>query len=398
MALIVQKYGGTSVADAEAIGRVAEHIVQRHKSGDRLVVVVSAMGKSTDELLSLASQVCRKPPRRELDMLVTAGERISMALLSMAIAQRGVDAISFTGSQSGIITEPTHQGAKIVEIRPVRIREALSQSKVVIVAGYQGVSTAREVTTLGRGGSDTTAVAMAVALGAQACEIYSDVAGVYSADPRVYSAARHFSALPYKIMQVMAHVGVQVLNAEAVEWAMRNQSEVLVGKSGGSLQEMTCIGPQTAHTQEKLAYALAVVGHTQMLWVEGEEHEILDIWSRWSALGPRPMFCEPYGDKDKGSVWRGLYCLGDSNDVDGLMRDVEESSLVSRAGGMVAVVGHRLMEQRAWLKRLALAVGDAQEVPRDLFQNAHVLAAACPEVRVEDSVCELASLLDPPPW
>jgi aspartate kinase len=219
MAVIVQKYGGSSVGDVERIRKVAERVAARRAEGHQMVVVVSAMGDTTDELLELARKISNDPPRRELDMLLTCGERVSMALLSMALHQRGVPAISFTGSQSGIITDDNHSGARILEVRPVRIREELGRGKVVIVAGFQGVSRQREVTTLGRGGSDTTAVALAAALGAEMCELLSDVDGVYSADPRVVPEARKLERLDYDTMQEMAAAGARVLNAQAVEFA-----------------------------------------------------------------------------------------------------------------------------------------------------------------------------------
>ena len=219
MAIIVQKYGGSSVGDVERIRKAAERVAARRAEGHQMVVVVSAMGDTTDELLELARKISSDPPRRELDMLLTCGERVSMALLSMALHQLGVPAISFTGSQSGIITDDNHSGARILEVRPVRIREELGRGKVVIVAGFQGVSRQREVTTLGRGGSDTTAVALAAALGAEVCELLSDVDGVYSADPRVVPEARKLERLDYDTMQEMAAAGARVLNAQAVEFA-----------------------------------------------------------------------------------------------------------------------------------------------------------------------------------
>jgi len=222
MSIIVQKYGGSSVADVERIRRVAARVRARRAEGHQLVVVVSAMGDTTDELLGLAKQVSADPPRRELDMLLTCGERISVALLSMALQELGVPAISFTGSQSGIITDESHASARILEVRPVRILEELGRDKVVIVAGYQGVSREREVTTLGRGGTDTTAVALAAALSAEACEIFSDVDGVFSADPRVVPEARKLTSLGYDEMQELASAGARVLNAQAVEWAKAN--------------------------------------------------------------------------------------------------------------------------------------------------------------------------------
>jgi aspartate kinase len=193
-------------------------VAARRRAGDSVCVVVSAMGDTTDDLLQLAKQVSPDPPRRELDMLLTAGERISMALLSMALQDQGVEAISFTGSQAGILTSEAHATARILEVRPTRVLEELERGKVVIVAGFQGVSARREITTLGRGGSDTTAVALAAALGA-ACEIYSDVAGVFTADPRVVPGARRQEELSYEEMQALAHAGAKVLNAQAVEFA-----------------------------------------------------------------------------------------------------------------------------------------------------------------------------------
>jgi aspartate kinase len=219
MAIVVQKYGGSSVADVTRIKQVADRVMRTRREGHDVVVVVSAMGDTTDDLLGLAKQVSPNPDRRELDMLLTAGERISMALLSMAIRDLGGDAISFTGSQSGIITNDRHVDARIIEVRPVRVQDELANGKIVVIAGYQGVSYRREVTTLGRGGSDTTAVAMAAALGAEYCEICSDVDGVYTADPRVVPSAQRIATLSYEETQELAESGAKVLNAQAVEFA-----------------------------------------------------------------------------------------------------------------------------------------------------------------------------------
>jgi aspartate kinase len=219
MSIVVQKYGGSSVADVSRIRQVAERVVLTGRQGHQVVVVVSAMGDTTDTLLALAKEVSPNPERRELDMLLTAGERISMALLSMAIRELGGDAISFTGSQSGIITNDRHVDARIVEVRPYRVQDELARGKIVVIAGYQGVSYKREVTTLGRGGSDTTAVAMAAALGADYCEICSDVDGVYTADPRVVPDAQRIGTLSYEETQELAEAGAKVLNAQAVEFA-----------------------------------------------------------------------------------------------------------------------------------------------------------------------------------
>jgi len=212
MSIVVQKYGGSSVADAQKLKKVAERVMQTTALGHQVVVVVSAMGDTTDDLLGLAKQISPNPDRRELDMLLSAGERISMALLSMAIRELGGDAISFTGSQSGIITNDRHIDARIIEVRPFRVQDELSRGKVVVVAGYQGVSYRKEITTLGRGGSDTTAVAMAAALGAEWCEICSDVDGIYTADPRVVPNARRIDKLSYEETQELAESGAKVLN------------------------------------------------------------------------------------------------------------------------------------------------------------------------------------------
>ncbi|PKW27602.1 aspartate kinase [Phycicoccus duodecadis] len=222
MPIVVQKYGGSSLADAESIKRVAKRISETKKSGHDVVVAVSAMGDTTDELLDLAQDVSPMPPPRELDMLMTAGERISMALVAMAITDLGHSARSFTGSQAGVITDGTHGKAKIIDVTPGRITEALAKGHVVIVAGFQGVSQdTKEITTLGRGGTDTTAVALAAALGAEVCEIYTDVDGVFTADPRIVPAARKIDRISAEEMLELAACGSKVLHLRSVEYARR---------------------------------------------------------------------------------------------------------------------------------------------------------------------------------
>jgi aspartate kinase len=232
MALVVQKYGGTSVGDASRIRNVATRVAERRRAGDDLVVVVSAMGSSTDDLLELAGEVSPNLHAREMDMLLTAGERISMALLAMAIADLGVEAVSLTGSQAGILTDTAHGQAKIRDIRPFRVEEAVREGRVVIVAGFQGVSPdTKEITTLGRGGSDTTAVAMAAALGADACEIYTDVDGVYTADPRIVPQAHRVDEVTFDEMLELAAAGARVLMPRAVEFGMRFRIPLYVASS-----------------------------------------------------------------------------------------------------------------------------------------------------------------------
>ena len=223
MSLIVQKYGGSSVSDAESIKRVATRIVETRKAGNEVVVAVSAMGDTTDELLDLAHEVTPMPDPRELDMLLTTGERISMALLAMAIKSMGVEARSYTGSQAGMITDARHGSARIVDVTPVRLREALDEGAIVIVAGFQGFNRdSRDITTLGRGGSDTTAVALAAALGADVCEIYTDVDGVFTADPRVVPRAHKITSITSEEMLELAAAGAKVLYIRAVEYARRH--------------------------------------------------------------------------------------------------------------------------------------------------------------------------------
>ncbi|GAA3363859.1 MULTISPECIES: aspartate kinase [Saccharopolyspora] len=222
MALVVQKYGGSSLESADRIKKVAERIVETRKAGNDVVVVCSAMGDTTDEMLDLAQQVNPSPPERELDMLLTAGERISNALVAMAVEALGEQARSFSGSQAGVITTSAHQNARIIDVTPGRVQEALAEGQVVLVAGFQGVAQdTKDITTLGRGGSDTTAVAVAAAMNADVCEIYTDVDGVYTADPRIVPNAKHLERVTYEEMLEMAATGAKVLHLRAVEYARR---------------------------------------------------------------------------------------------------------------------------------------------------------------------------------
>jgi aspartate kinase len=252
MSLIVQKFGGSSVADAESIKRVAKRIVETRKSGHEVVVVVSAMGDTTDELLDLAEQVVPVPSGRELDMLLTAGERISMALLAMAIKSLGVEARSYTGSQAGIITDPQHGSARITEVTPGRVREALDSGAVAIVAGFQGFNRGTgDITTLGRGGSDTTAVALAAALGAEVCEIYTDVDGVFTADPRVVPSARKIDVITSEEMLELAAAGAKVLYIRAVEYARRHGVTLHVRSSFNNNPGTLVVNPKDGETMEE---------------------------------------------------------------------------------------------------------------------------------------------------
>ena len=249
VSLIVQKFGGSSVADAASVKRVARRIVETKRAGHDVVVVVSAMGDTTDELLELAEQVCENPPARELDMLLTSGERISMAVLAMAIADLGEDARSYTGSQAGLITDAAHGAAKIIDVTPGRIQEAIAAGAIPIVAGFQGVAQdTKDITTLGRGGSDTTAVALAAALKASVCEIFTDVDGVFSADPRVVPAARKVPFITYEEMLELAAVGAKVLHLRCVEYARRFDLPIHVRSSFSQLDGTFVLSPEAIAT------------------------------------------------------------------------------------------------------------------------------------------------------
>jgi aspartate kinase len=259
--IVVQKYGGSSVADAEGIKRVAQRIVDAKRAGNDVVVVVSAMGDTTDELIDLAEQVSPLPAGRELDMLLTAGERISMALLAMAIGNLGQEAQSFTGSQAGVITDSVHGKAKIIDVTPGRIERALGQGAIAIVAGFQGVSQdTKDITTLGRGGSDTTAVALAAALDADVCEIYSDVDGVFTADPRIVATARKRDRISYEEMLEMAASGAKILHLRCVEYARRYKMPIHV-RSSFSKKTGTWIADDDVEVENMEQAIIAGVAH-----------------------------------------------------------------------------------------------------------------------------------------
>jgi aspartate kinase len=299
MPIVVQKYGGSSVADVERIKRVAARIVETKKRGYDVVVVVSAMGKTTDELLARAKLISPSPSRRELDMLLSCGERASMALLCMAIHELGFEAVSLTGSQGGIITNARHSGARIIEVRPFRVEDELEAGRIVVVAGFQGVSYKREVTTLGRGGSDTTAVALAGALGAEYCEICSDVDGVYSGDPRVIDATQLLKAISHEEMLELASHGAKVLHAESVEFARRTGVALYARATAGDGEGTRIDRPEDVtrdhaitgvSTQKKIVRLRAQGGEAmdRMLSAAAEaslpvlhmdaDHEIADLW------------------------------------------------------------------------------------------------------------------------
>lgn len=303
MSIVVQKYGGTSVADATRIRQVAERVMRTRREGHDVVVVVSAMGHTTDELLALAKQISPNPERRELDMLLSAGERIAMALLSIAIRELGGDAISFTGSQSGIITNDRHIDARIIEVRPFRVQDELARGRVVVVAGYQGVSYRREVTTLGRGGSDTTAVAMAAALGAEWCEICSDVDGVYTADPRIVPDARRIGVLSYEETQEFAECGAKVLNAQAVEFAKQAGIAIYARATAGPLPGVDPSSDGTVvrrHAPRTPGSVVGVASERDVLVLQAaaDADRLLEILDMRSVAGKQLHVASYAGDGD----------------------------------------------------------------------------------------------------
>ena len=304
---VVMKFGGTSVADPEKIRRVATRLVQAKRAGGRVVGVVSAMGQYTDELVALAQAVSSRPRPRELDMLVSVGERISCALVAMAISDLGLDAISLTGSQAGIVTDTAHGKAKIVEVKAHRIHRALDEDRIVLVAGFQGVSTEYDITTLGRGGSDTTAVALAAALGADACEIYTDVDGVFTAHPRVVPSARKLHAISYEEMLEMAASGATVLELRSVELA-RNHGVKLHVRSTFTDEDGTWIREEddrmlekalisgVTHTLEEAVYEVEGVPRADLFAALAEESVNVDTIIQMNSS---IVFSAPRADRDE---------------------------------------------------------------------------------------------------
>ncbi len=341
--IIVQKYGGSSVADVAKIGRVADRVVAAAREGHHVVVVVSAMGKTTDGLLALAHSVAEigetkhEPARRELDMLVSTGERVSMSLLSIAIQARGLAAISFTGSQSGILTNDRHFDARIIEVRPHRIEDELARGKIVIVAGYQGMSYRREITTLGRGGSDTTAVALAAALNADRCEIYSDVDGVYSADPRAVPDARHLPELDHEMLQEMAEAGAKVICAQAVEWARKKGIAIHARSTFDDRRETVIRREGTAADRP---VARAIVNEPKVLLVTAETS--IDAASRALVEAGLPFKDLVASERRVAFVVPLLNVPSPETPIGVLARALGPSAKIHRGGSVVSVVGDGL--------------------------------------------------------
>jgi aspartate kinase len=388
VARVVQKFGGSSLADLDRLGKVADLVMATRRAGAELCVVVSAMGKTTDGLLDLARKAARggteglgDPPRRELDMLVSTGERVSMALLSIAIRARGGDAVSLTGSQSGIMTNDRHFDAKILEVRPFRIEDELARGRIVIVAGYQGMSYRREITTLGRGGSDTTAVALAAALGAARCEIYSDVDGVYSADPKNVADARHLPEIDCETMQEMAERGAKVLNARAVAWAKKHGVTLHARKTSDFAEcgrgRETRIVPQNA----ALAEHRAVVGerNVALLGAPAENAARLLAAARAAELELRGFFMA--GGRCLAAV--PLLNAPDFERARPLLAAAGGAgSTLERGFGIVSVVGVGTGSDPGTLAEALTVLPCA---PAHLVSSPLALSAVVPETRVADA-------------
>jgi aspartate kinase len=362
VSVVVQKFGGSSLADLERLGRVADLVMRTRHAGHDVVVVVSAMGKTTDALLALARDAARppgapggaEPARRELDMLVSTGERVSMALLSIAIRARGGDAVSLTGSQSGIITNDRHFDARIIEVRPFRVEDELARGRIVIVAGYQGMSYRREITTLGRGGSDTTAVALAAALGAARCEIYSDVDGVYTADPRSVPDAAQLPEIDCATMQEMAEAGAKVLNARAVEWAQKSGVVIAARRTSDFAEGGSGLETRVVHAASGRA-PWAIVGDRNLLLLRSSRAQALLAAAREAALGLRDVSLE--NDRLTASV--SLLNAPDLAGFRALASAVDAPFTLDDGHGQVSLVGVGVGDEPALITRALAALPEA---------------------------------------
>lgn len=388
MSILVQKYGGSSLSDLSRLRAVADKVVATREAGHDVVVVVSAMGDSTDELLEMARQLAGDPSRRELDMLLSVGERISMALLSIAIQERGYEAVSLTGSQCGIITTHNHSNARIMDVRPFRVQDELAMGKIVIVAGYQGTSYRREVTTLGRGGSDTTAVALAAALQAEACEIFSDVEGVYSADPRVVLSARQLLELSHEEMLEMARSGARVLNEQAVEFARQSKIALYARKAHEAKTDGTIVRPdgfsERVERAERGLPAVAVSHIDTGLWVRATNSadQVVEL------VGERECVVCDWTPGERCALFLSTENLHDPKSLAEALDDAGED-VERRRAGLVSVVGQSVGSQPRWVHR-GQRVLDAHDVA--LF-DVHISLARLSWVVDPDHVDEAANLL-----
>jgi aspartate kinase len=390
MRIIVQKYGGSSVATSEKLQHVAQKIVATQQRGAAVVAVVSAMGDTTNDLLSLVQDVTPQPDHRELDMLLSAGERIAMSLLSMAVQSQGAEAISLTGPQAGIITDDVHTNARIDQVHPWRIQEELTCGKIVIVAGFQGRSVHGEVTTLGRGGSDTTAVALAAALGAESCEIYSDVDGVYTVDPRIVPTAQQLDEISYEEMQELAQQGARVLHAEAVAFAQQHQVEIVARSTfGGNAGTYIRSAEHLRRAIHPVARVTGVAGRQALAQVEIEglhahpqQQAVLsnaltgcEILLRETQTGP---------DQNRMQLLVSYENLTDPSVLVQQLRLVGSDTLSVTTGfGSVAAVGLGLGDQPVMQQAVQQALQAEGLTPVKCFTTPAAVIGVIPEAHVE---------------
>ena len=390
MRIIVQKYGGSSVATPEKLQHVAQKIVATQQRGTAVVAVVSAMGDTTNDLLSLVQDVTPQPDHRELDMLLSAGERIAMSLLSMAVQSHGAEAISLTGPQAGIITDDVHTNAHIDQVHPWRIQEELTRGKIVIVAGFQGRSVHGEVTTLGRGGSDTTAVALAAALGAESCEIYSDVDGVYTVDPRIVPTAQQLDEISYEEMLELAQQGARVLHAEAVAFAQQHQVEIVARSTfGGNAGTYIRSTEQMHQVMHSVARVTGVAGRQALAQVEfagphahPPQQAVLsdaltgcEILLQETQTGPK---------QNRIQLLVSYENLTDPSVLAQQLRSVDSATLSIATGfGSVAAVGLGLGDQPVMQQAVQQALQAEGITPVKCFTTPAAVIGVIPEAHVE---------------
>ena len=384
--IVVQKYGGSSVADTQRICKVAQRIADTRRQGKQVCVVVSAMGTTTNELLAKAREITQSPSRRELDMLLTCGERAAMALLSMAVQELGYEAVSLTGSQSGIITNDRHSGARIIEVRPVRVLDELERGRVVIVAGFQGVSYKREITTLGRGGSDTTAVALAAALGAECCEICSDVDGVYSADPRLVGAAELLEAISHDQMLELAAHGAKVLHAEAVEAARRFGVALYARATAGGGEGTRIDVPDGAVRVNRIA---GVAGHKNLVRLRAGAVEPLLALAREERLAMQSLSA----DGERAELVLALDDVPDWPAVRERARGRIADLVLQEGMGAVSVAGDFVGRDAALVERARRAAADAGVEVDEVVSSPLRFTLYCAAIAVDRLVEELHRVL-----
>lgn len=369
--IVIQKYGGSSVSSIEKLEAIAQRVVAKQAKGYGVVVVVSAMGNATDELLKLASQITPKPPARELDMLLSTGERTTMALLSIAIQKYGAESISFTGSQSGIITNDSHAQARIIAVRPYRIQDELERGKIVIVAGFQGTSYRSEITTLGRGGSDMTAVALAGALSAEACEIYSDVDGIYEADPKVVLDAQKLDAISMDEMLAMAQHGAKVLHDEAVSYAKRHDIALYAKKTLGADASGTIVRPDgwpndcIEGIQDK---AVALVTAKKAIYLSADGITDAEILARLAALDGAKIIGLRLGNKRFEALLDVWNCCNLEAAAAEIVAGAKPLTAICDLDvSNISLVGIDLGRRAAFIARAHKLLSEAQIVMRALF-------------------------------